>query len=372
MSAGLIRMLELGRLLDEPPPPVPWLVQWLVARGAVTMLAGPAGVGKSLLALAIASAVARGLGTIGGLPVTAGTVAVIDAENGERTLHERAHLLELPRENMRLGLAEGLNLRHERAVEEIVAALAPEPPALLVLDSLASLAPGLKENEADQAGPVLDRIRRFAQSTGTGILLLHHTRKDGDSYRGGTSIPAAVDIAAVYGRPRDADDRELRVLDWSHEKGGKTRLGPEPEPRRLRVGVTHGRLTIDEAEVPRSAEPTPRSTKRTELREDAVALIAEQGPLAQGELLKALQLGATDRTGRRALDDAVSAGELVRRGDGVYTFGRQGAKGACQGVAGGMAGTAPVGGPCLPATPEAEAELERVAAKFPGLEGPGA
>lgn len=367
MSAEPIRWLDLDRLLDEPPPPVSWLVEDLVARGSLTMLAGPAGVGKSFAALAIASAVAHGRPTIAGLSVTGGTVAILDAENGERTLHERAHLVELPRRNVRVGLAEALTLRDPHALGRLEAALGPEPPALLVLDSLASLAPGLKENEADQAGPVLDRIRRLAQATGAGILLLHHTRKDGDSYRGGTSIPAAVDVAAMYGRPRGADDRDLRVLDWSHEKGGKTRLGPEPEARYLRVAVMDGRLTIDEAEEPGSGEPAPRPTRRDELRQRAVAVVAEQTPLSQSDVLRALGLSPTDRTGRRALDDAAEAGEVRRGRDGAYMVGRQGANGACQGVPGGMAGMAPVGGTCLPATPEAEAELERVGAKFPEI-----
>lgn len=368
MSAEPIRWLDLDRLLDEPPPPVPWIVEDLLARGSLTMLAGPAGVGKSFVAIAIASAVAHGRPTIAGLSVTGGTVAILDAENGERTLHERAHLVELPRRNVRVGLAEALTLRDPHALGRLESALGPEPPALLVLDSLASLAPGLKENEADQAGPVLDRIRRLAQATGAGILLLHHTRKDGDSYRGGTSIPAAVDVAAMYGRPRGADDRDLRVLDWSHEKGGKTRLGPEPEACHLRVAVMDGRLTVDAAAAPEgSAAPTPRSPRREGLREQAVAAVAELAPVSQSDVLRALGLSTTDRTGRRALDDAAEAGEVRRGRDGAYMVGRQGANGACQGVSGGMAGMAPVGGTCLPATPEAEVELERVGAKFPEI-----
>lgn len=314
-----IRWLDLDALMREPPLPVPWLIEPLLARGHVTMLAGPAGVGKSLLAFALASAVANGTETVAGLKVTPGTVAIVDAENGERTLHERAHLADLPATQVRAGIAAAFDLRQPDAASELHRALVGEPPALLILDSLASLAPGLKENEADQAGPVLDRLRRLAQALDVALLLLHHTRKDGDSYRGGTAIPAAVDIAAVYTRPRGTTDRSRRVIDWSHERGGKMRLGPEPDPRHLRVAVEAGQLAVTAADPPSPDEaPAREPTTRDALRHAAVQHVTTSGPTAQADLLRAIGRDAKDRTGRRALDDAVHAGQLQRTEDGAY------------------------------------------------------
>src|SRR5205807_1685678 len=112
-----------------------------VARGAVTLLSGGHGSGKSLLAIALASAVAAGAPSIAGMPVAGGAVVIIDAENGKRTLHERAHLADLPRDRVCVGIADGFDLRRPPAIKELHAAIA-EGTALVILDSLASLAPG--------------------------------------------------------------------------------------------------------------------------------------------------------------------------------------------------------------------------------------
>lgn len=376
MTADAIRWLDLGALMREPPPPVPWVVEPLLARGHVTMLAGPAGVGKSLFALAAAAAVAHDAEHIAAMPVTGGPVVLLDAENGERTLHERAHLVGLPAGRVRAGIATALDLRHREAAVELHRAIADDPPALLVLDSLASLAPGLKENEADHVGPVLDRLRKLAQATAAAVLLLHHTRKDGDSYRGGTAIPAAVDVVAVYGRPRDTIDRDRRVIDWGHERGGKMRLGPEPDAHHLRVQVAAGRLTITAANPPSPDEaPARPATSRDALRHAAVEHVTAHGATAQADLLRAIGRDAKDRTGRRALDEAVHAGQL-RRDDGTYTTTPQGgdpatpATATCHqnGRAGGS-GSFPVGDATATpdaATPDAldaDAELERLTEK---------
>jgi KaiC/GvpD/RAD55 family RecA-like ATPase len=335
MSAS-IRWVDLEALMAEPPPPVPWVVEPLLARGAVTMLAGPAGVGKSLLALALTAAVASNAPTLAGMDVTGGRVVVIDAENGERVLRQRAHLAALPPANVRVGLPEAFDLRKPHAVTELSDAL--DGAALLVLDSLASLAPGLRENEADHAGPVLDRLRRLAQAADVAVLLLHHARKDGDTYRGGTSLPAAVDILAVYCRERGDTDPERRLLTWTPERGGKMRLAAEPAPRWLRVAIRDGRLTIDATDPPDPDDlaTTPAPTRRDVLRDQLVAVLhdADQ-PMRQGDLLRSIGLDSGDRTGRRALHDATEHGHLTRLPDGHYTAG--------------VAGTLPP----LPATPRA-------------------
>ena len=312
-----IRWLDPKALRDSEPEPVPWIVAPLVARGAVTLLAGPAGVGKSMLSLAIASAVARGADSFAGLPVTGGAVVLIDAENGERTLHERTHLVGLPVEDVRLGLAEVFDLRRAEDLDALVGEL--EGTALLVLDSLATLAPGLKENDANEVSPVLDRLRHLARTTGAGVLLLHHARKDGDTYRGGTALPASVDVTAIYCREPHDSDRSRRLLTWSPERGGKMRLAAEPSDRWLNVSVVGGVLTVDPADPPESRGAAERpSSKRDALRERLVALLAEAGPLSQSDALRAIGEAAQSGTGRRALKDAIAKGQLDQLPDGRY------------------------------------------------------
>jgi hypothetical protein len=318
MTADRIRWLDVAALKSEPPLPVPWVIEPLVARGAVTMLAGPAGVGKSLLAMAVASVVANGTDALAGMSVKAGGVVILDAENGERTLHERAHLVDLPPEGVRLGLSDSFELRRQPDAGQLAQAVAGA--ALVVLDSLATLAPGLKENDANEAGPVLDRMRRLARESGAGVLLLHHARKDGDTYRGGTALPASMDVAAIYCRERDDPDRERRLLTWEPHRGGKMRLAAEPEPRWLRVGVVADRLTIEPAKPPDRSDDDRPPTRRDVLRERLVAILAERGPLSQSDALREVGESTNSRTGRRALLAAVDGGDLIRDDDGLYVL----------------------------------------------------
>jgi hypothetical protein len=375
-GSDAIRWLDLHALMAQGPPPVPWLVAPLLARGHLTMLVGAPGVGKSLLALAIAGAVAHEAPSIGGMPVVGGEVVLIDAENGERTLHERAHLVGLPPDRVRAGIASTFDLRDAAAVDGLRRGFGEQPPALLVLDSLASLAPGLRENDAHDVAPVLDRLRRLAQDTDTAVLLLHHTRKGGDSYRGGTGIPAAVDVAAVYLRP-PASERDRRVIDWSPQHGGKMRLGAEPDAQHLRVEIVAGALTVTAAEpLERGASQHPAPV-RDDLQARIVAEVAGHGQRPRADLLRAVGCDPKDRTGRRAVDAAIDAGQLVRTDDGTIAQGGTPATSAtatCHPAPGRGWQAAPYKGAatCHPASPidaddDAQAELARIAAKFPEL-----
>jgi KaiC/GvpD/RAD55 family RecA-like ATPase len=377
-GSDAIRWLDLHALMAQEPPPVPWVVEPLLARGHLTMLAGAPGVGKSLFALAIAGAVAHEAPSIAGMPVVGGEVILIDAENGERTLHERAHLVGLPADRVRAGIASTFNLRDTAAVSELQRAFGDRPPALLVLDSLVSLAPGLRENDAHDVAPVLDRLRRLAQDTDAAILLLHHMRKGGDSYRGGTGIPAAVDVAAVYVRP-PASERDRRMIDWSPQHGGKMRLGAEPDAQHLRVEVVAGALTVTAAEPPERRAPQHTASVRDDLQARIVTEAADRGPLARADLLRAVGRDPKDRTGRRSVDAAIEAGQLVRTDDGTYTIAEGGtpatpATATCHPAPGRGWQAAPYKGAatCHPASPldaddEAQAELDRIAGKFPEL-----
>jgi hypothetical protein len=54
------RHVDLGPLLAAPPKPIPWRVRDLLADGTVTIVSGASGSGKSWLAQALCTGVARG------------------------------------------------------------------------------------------------------------------------------------------------------------------------------------------------------------------------------------------------------------------------------------------------------------------------
>ena len=55
---------------------------------------------------------------------------------------------------------------------------------LIVLDTVASLAVGMKENTADEVGQLTDLMRRIGRSTGSAVLGVHHPKKGADSSEG--------------------------------------------------------------------------------------------------------------------------------------------------------------------------------------------
>lgn len=304
----------LERELVHPPQ----LVGPLVFRGAATILAGQPGVGKSLLATAIAKAVANGDPSLAGMPVTPGLVVIVDAENGEFLLHARAKMAGLPTDRVRIGIPDGFDLRSSEAVAELESFVTEHQAALVVLDSLPSLAPGLKENDAHEVTPVIDRVRRLAHSTGAGVLLLHHTRKSDDAYRGGTAIPGAAEVLALLRRDPNTTDRCHRVLDWSFERGGKMRLGPEPDPVHFRMVVQDDALRIESSDAPQATQEV--SERRERLRLAAVAAVGEHGPMNQASLLVAIGTSKDDKTGRKALQDAEALHQLERLSDKRYAL----------------------------------------------------
>src|SRR6476659_364903 len=77
-----LRKLDVADMLATTPPEVDWLVEPLLVRGYVTLLAGREGEGKSFLAQALSIAVASG-GSAAGLVASRGKVLMIDAENAQ-------------------------------------------------------------------------------------------------------------------------------------------------------------------------------------------------------------------------------------------------------------------------------------------------
>jgi RecA-family ATPase len=195
-------VLDVERMLVTEPPPVPWVVEPLLAEACVTMLAGREGQGKSMLAMALAAAIGHGA-SIAGLDCREGRVLYVDAENGEREAHRRVHGLGVKPGQLVYVEAVGFNLAKD--VGLIADLVAQHEPTVVVLDSLRSLAPGLDENDSRPVEAALRPVSRLAQNKGIPVVLLHHAGKLGLEYRGSTAIGAAVEIGFTLSR--HSDDR---------------------------------------------------------------------------------------------------------------------------------------------------------------------
>jgi archaellum biogenesis ATPase FlaH len=313
-----LRRLDVAYMTRSTPPPVPWVVEGLVVRGMLTLLHGAPGRGKSLLTMALAAGVATGQAEAG-MRCNAGTVVIVDAENGPYEIHRRVRTLELPiavhvyevnraRFNLRNGL------------DQLDRVLAECKPSLLVLDSFRSLWGG-KENESDDVAPVLDQLRNLVRKHQAGTVLLHHSSRNGGWARGSTAIEASCELVFKLAREDEDPDRDQR----RYLECGKCRPAPEPAVRWLRLSADdrHGCVYVDETD-PFESEDRPRRTPsapvRAKLREQIlVALLA--GRLSTTAIESAIGVASPNRSTRRVLDSLVDEGlaKKLERGAGKST-----------------------------------------------------
>lgn len=205
-------------MLSNDPPAIQWLLPQRLAFGDVGLLVGPAGVGKSWLALDMA--VAGGMG----LPIWGDArsarplqTMIIDEENTQEEVHRRLRALvkawQITPETLaaRLWLAnpcQGFSFRdptYIRALHKRVAELRPD---LIILDSTVAVSTMPDENDAVGVRRFFhDHLYPLRAIAGSTILCLHHANKavyqkqrmveDAGLIRGSSDFAAAADAAMV-------------------------------------------------------------------------------------------------------------------------------------------------------------------------------
>jgi DNA repair protein RadA/Sms len=197
--------------------------------GAVTLVFGPPGVGKSTLLFQVLAAVAeRGF-----------SVLLASAEESLAQVSGRA---------TRVGtVPEQLMVLAGNDVGAIEAAIIRRPPSLVVVDSVQTICdPELAgaTGSLTQIRDCVDRLTRLAKSTGVPIVLVGHVTKDGD-LAGPRTIEHMVDTVLSFDGDRHHALRMLTAV--------KHRFGPTGE-----VGIF-------------------------EMRDDGLRAVPDPGPLLLGD-----------------------------------------------------------------------------------------
>lgn len=196
-----------------PPKPVEWLARGFLARRFVTMIAGQEGAGKSsvtqMLAVGLAEGRKEALGMelpgvpLRGLVIDAENVMVVEGEAPDGSLaQDRFQRYGLSKENAdRIEIFGAAGFDLDKDFDTLDAALSDigdnedTRVHFVILDSFTSLWFG-NENSVDDVRRVLNKLNRLAVKHNVGVLLIHHTNKQGDAYRGSSAIGAT--IAAVF------------------------------------------------------------------------------------------------------------------------------------------------------------------------------
>jgi hypothetical protein len=191
-------------LATETPLDMP--IEDMFARGAVTVLVGAPGAGKTALMVDLSMTQACGLPTWGGKAVKHGLTLYIaledpsDVKARARAWYKRARRLELDaKEPAFVAWQESVDLfgTGERAteVEQRICMLAEYyslelglPVNQIVVDTIQKSRGRAKENTSDDMGPYMAALDRIARKTGASVVALHHPSGGTDNPRGSTSI----------------------------------------------------------------------------------------------------------------------------------------------------------------------------------------
>lgn len=234
-----LNQIDINKMLDTEPEPRIWIWDDYFTRGTLNMLHGAAGLGKSMIGLAIAAACTQHApDTILGHIINPSRVTIIDAENSEDEIHRRLRTAGIQnRDKLRYYRAD-ITILGQTETRDLFTEIAKHSD-IVILDSMRGLWDG-DEKEQAEAGRMLRDLARIAEATNLCIIIIHHDTKAGQ-YSGSSDIDAAISGSRLHiqragdpkKKPTDDDDEWLeRILTHA-----KCRIGAEQRPIRFKLSI---------------------------------------------------------------------------------------------------------------------------------------
>ena len=255
--------LDIRALLTSAPPPLDHVLPGLLS-GTVGMLAGPGGVGKTMLELQLAVALATGTSACAGLfsglmPAAApARVVLVTAEESAVVLQHRLHAIvcALFEQRERFGITHdfaefvtqlGSNLHlfagashryalldcnMKRTTELQDLANASEGARLVLIDPLRQFHEG-DENDSAAMNLVVQTLRRLAERTGAAVVFAHHATKASTFAGQGDAAGAARGSSALT----DGVRWQLNLSRMSREQAQQASLAEDARGQFLLLDV---------------------------------------------------------------------------------------------------------------------------------------
>ncbi len=290
--------------LKDIPITAEFIWEPLLRADGITLLVGPAGVGKSLLALYIALQIAIG-NELFSFKTTPTTILYCDAETNERIFKERINrFAPNPPDNVYYINLTG-NLMDIQTYAQFVYVLKTVQPGLVILDSLIRYH-NLDENKSSDMRLLATFFKSLVEKFNCAFLLLHHTRKTtpygttSDVVRGSTELRAFPDTILILKRIKGSTEMVIDI--------DKCRDSHQYNQTRFKIRLNTTELWTYEF---------LGFTEEVESRlEDAIRLILsllEEAPKSRQELLEHLKAHGIKRTtADYAIRELKETGKIIK------------------------------------------------------------
>lgn len=180
--------------LFEKKPEIDWLVDGLLTKGGISVIAGPAKSGKSTIIRQLTTAIAKG-GEFLGRQVKQGAALYLALEEQETMVYKQFKAL---------GVAETDPvyfhvgpLYKPDGFDDLKEYIQTNQPRFVIIDTLVLFARIEDQNNYQQVYKALSRYRDLARETGTHIMCIHHTNKMG-GMMGSSAFEGAVDCIMYF------------------------------------------------------------------------------------------------------------------------------------------------------------------------------
>jgi hypothetical protein len=209
-------------------PATEWLVEGILPRASVTLLAGEPGSYKTWLALALLRGVASG-GSFLGRKCAQASVLYLDRENPLAVMRERLAVLGIDSSTTAGSRIWGgwLDDAPPGIGDIRILEIAGERRPLIVFDSLIRFHAAADENSASAMAMVMGDLRALANAGATVVALHHKPKSEGSHYRGSSDIAGGVDTAWAVSRDRDAGLLRLECFKSRYAQEFSLTLRPE-------------------------------------------------------------------------------------------------------------------------------------------------
>jgi hypothetical protein len=179
---------------DFPPPE--FIIDGLLENRGFTAVIGPPGVGKSGIVLDMAACISLGRPWLGRRTMRQ-PVLYLPGEGLSGAVQrllawESAHDLDVG-DDLLIGDSVIQVAASNEAWSAVVSRMLEYRVGLVIIDTFARASVGLEENSATDVGKAIAKFDQVRKATGAGVMVVHHTRKDGGSGRGSSALNGALD-----------------------------------------------------------------------------------------------------------------------------------------------------------------------------------